>query len=102
MMNSATNTVVLEGVVATRDVIRVTPGGLAALNLTLTHQSQQAEGNSFVQVEAEINAVAFGEVAEALNAVKVADQLTVKGFLSQKNRYNSMLILHITQFKYSN
>ena len=101
-MKSATNTVVLEGVVATRDVIRVTPGGLAALNLTLTHQSQQAEGISFVQVEAEINAVAFGEVAEALNNVKVADQLTVKGFLSQKNRYNSMLILHITQFKYSN
>ena len=55
-----------------------------------------------MQVEAEINAVAFGEVAEALNSVKIADALTVKGFLSQKNRYNSMLILHITQFKYSN
>ena len=87
---------------ATRDVIRVTPGGLAALNLVLTHQSQQTEGNSSVVVEAEINAVAFGEVAAALNNVKVADALTVKGFLSQKNRYNSMLILHITQFKYSN
>ena len=102
MIKSAANTVVLEGVIATRDVIWVTPGGLAALNLVLTHQSQQAEGNSFVQVEAEINAVAFGEVAEALNSVKIADALTVKGFLSQKNRYNSALILHITQFKYSN
>jgi primosomal replication protein PriB len=97
------NTVVLDGVVVSRDVLRRTPGGIASLNLTLKHESTQREGNQDVAVEVEINAIAFGEVAErlqtALQNLKAADALTVKGFLSRKNRYSDQPILHITQFK---
>ena len=101
-MKTAINNVVLEGVVISRDVIRLTPGGIPGLNLTLSHQSQQNEGSTNVFVEAEINAVAFGEIAGALDDIKPNTAITVKGFLSQKNRRNTTLILHITQFKYSN
>ena len=95
----ATNTVVLEGIVINRDALRATPGGTAVLNLTLKHESQQREGQQDVTVEIEMNAVAFAEVAEALNALKLNDNISVKGFLSRKNRYSPTPILHITQFK---
>jgi primosomal replication protein N len=93
------NTVVLDGVVVSRDVLRRTPGGIASLNLKLKHESTQREGNHDVAVEVEINAIAFGDVAESLQKLKAADALTVKGFLSRKNRYSDQPILHITQFK---
>ena len=97
----ATNTIVLEGLVVTRDVLRHTPGGLAALNLTLKHESTQRECDSDVAVEAEIGAVAFGEVAESLATLRLNDAITVKGFLARKSRNYPTLILHITQFKSS-
>jgi primosomal replication protein PriB len=97
--NMATNNVVLEGVVLARDVLRRTPGSVATLNLTLQHTSHQREAESDVLVEAEIGAVAFGDVAEALDRIKPNDALTVKGFLARKNRYANTLILHITQFR---
>jgi primosomal replication protein N len=97
----ATNTVVLEAVVLSRDVLRQTPGGLATLNLTLQHTSQQREANGEVLVEAEIGAVAFGDVASELDRITPNDTVTVKGFLARKNRYTNTLLLHITQFKQS-
>lgn len=90
---------VLEGVVVSRDVVRVTPGGIQVLNLAIKHQSTRLEGTQQVAVELEMNAIAFGEVAKTLDALKVGVALSVKGFLSQKNRYNTLPILHITQFK---
>ena len=90
---------VLEGVVVSRDVVRVTPGGIQVLNLAIKHQSTQLEGTQQVAVELEMNAIAFGEVAKTLDALKVGATLSVKGFLSQKNRYNTLPVLHITQFK---
>jgi primosomal replication protein N len=95
------NQTVLEGKVASRDTLRTTPGGVAALHLTLIHQSTQREGKTEVAVEVEMNAVAFGELAETMNSVKDGDSISIKGFLSQKNRFSPMPILHITQFKFS-
>ena len=95
------NQIVLEGIVASRDALRATPGGVATLNLTLNHQSTQREGKADVAVEVEMNAVAFGELATEMNSVKEGDTVSIKGFLSRKNRFSSMPILHITQFKFS-
>jgi primosomal replication protein N len=97
----STNSTVLEGIVASCDAPRTTPGGTATRSLTLKHESIQQEGDREVTVEVEMNAVAFGEVAKALGSVKVGDKLSVKGFLSRKSRYSSFPILHITQFKHS-
>jgi primosomal replication protein N len=96
----AVNSAVLEGTVAKCDAPRTTPGGVATLNLTLTHQSVQQEGNSDVAVELEMNAMAFGDVAKALEGVKVGDKLSLKGFLARKNRFSTVPVLHITQFKF--
>jgi len=95
------NTTVLEGKIVSRDTLRLTPGGVAALSVVLNHQSMQAEMEQEVQVDVEMNAIAFGEVARQLDRVKVDDIISVKGFLSRKNRYSQQPILHITQFKIS-
>ena len=84
-----------------RDTLRTTPGGVATLNLTLIHQSTQREANAEVAVEVEMNAVAFGELAAEMDGVKAGDNISIKGFLSRKNRFSPMPILHITQFKFS-
>ena len=92
---------VLDGLIVSRDVMRVSPGGVETLNLTLHHQSQQIQikGAPVVAVELEMNAIAFGEIAAALNLLAINQHISVKGFLSQKNRYKTEPILHITQFK---
>ena len=97
----AKNQTVLEGKVASRDTLRTTPGGVATLALMLIHQSTQHEANADVVVELEINAVAFGELATEMNSVNEGDNISIKGFLSRKNRFSPMPVLHITQFKFS-
>ena len=95
------NSAVLDGKIVSRDTLRVTPGGVATLNLKLLHQSNQTELGREVQVELEMNAVAFGAVAEEMNSVKEGDAISIKGFLSRKNRFSPQPILHIIQFKFS-
>ena len=77
------------------------PEWAPALSVVLNHQSMQAEMEQEVQVEVEMNAIAFGDVAKQLDRVKVDDIISVKGFLSRKNRFSQQPILHITQFKIS-
>ena len=93
------NSTVLDGKIVSRDTLRVTPGGVATLNLTLNHQSTQSENGQEVTIEVDMNAVAFGDLAKRMDSVKVGDALSVKGFLSRKSRYSQFPILHITQFK---
>ena len=52
-------------------------------------------------VEVEMNAVAFGDLATEMDSVSEGDNISIKGFLSRKNRFSPMPILHITQFKLS-
>jgi len=93
------NSTVLDGKIVSRDTLRVTPGGVATLNLILSHQSTQTENDHEVTVEVELNAVAYGDLAKQMNGLKVDDLVSVKGFLSRKSRYSQFPILHITQFK---
>ena len=95
------NTTVLDGKIVSRDALRVTPGGVATLNLMLMHQSMQTEDGHEVQVEVDMNAVAFGALANEMDSVKVGDAVSLKGFLSRRNRFSQQPILHITQFKFS-
>ena len=93
------NRTVLDGNIVSRDAIRVTPGGVATLNLILNHQSTQPENGHEVAIEVEMKAVVFGDLAKQMDSVKVGDAISVEGFLSRKSRYSTFPILHITQFK---
>ena len=93
------NSTVLDGKIVSRDTLRVTPGGVATLNLILNHQSTQTENGQEATVEVEMNAVVYGALAKQMDSLKVGDAVSLKGFLSRKSRYSQFPILHITQFK---
>jgi primosomal replication protein N len=93
------NRAILDGNIASRDTIRVTPGGVATLNLILNHQSTQWEDGREVKIEVEMKAVVYGDLAKRMDSVKVGDTVTVEGFLSRKNRHSQFPILHITRFE---
>ena len=84
---------------ATRDVLRRTPAVLAAIDLVLTHRSEQAEAGGTRRVECEIAAVAFGETAESIARLPVGTALRCEGFVARRWRTGATLALHVDRFR---
>lgn len=63
--------------------------------LTLSHASQQTEANVLRQVQCEINALAFAEVAEKAVRFRLGQQVKVRGFLARQSSRSRQLVLHI-------
>ena len=63
--------------------------------LTLRHVSQQPEANGVRQVQCDVEALAFAEVAEKAARFAAGQTVKVRGFLAQKSIRNRQLILHI-------
>ena len=94
----ALNRFVFEAVLAQRDELRHTPGGIPAIECTLDHRSMQREAGGERRVECELHAVAFGEVALALRATEVGVPLHCEGFIARRYRTGSSVALHVTRF----
>jgi len=92
------NHLVLDAVLAAREPLRYTPAGLAALDCTLQHASQQREAGHERRVECEVFAVAFGDTAQALGRVGTGCLLRCEGFIARRYRTGTSLALHITRF----
>ena len=95
----AANRLTLDAMLAAREELRYTPAGLPALSMTLTHASQQAEAGGRRNVECEIAAVAFGNVAQAIARLPVGATLRCKGFLARRYRTGTTLALHVDEFE---
>jgi primosomal replication protein N len=94
------NQFVLDGEIVALDTLRHTPAGIPSFSLTLKHESKQEEAGSEADTRFEMNAVAFGEIAnEMARSLKTGQQISVKGFMNRKNRFSEYPVLHITQFK---
>lgn len=75
--------------------MRYTPAGVARVALTLSHRSQQSEANVARQVQCEVQALAFAEVAERVARLAVGQQVKIRGFLAQQGLRSRQLIVHI-------
>jgi primosomal replication protein N len=95
---AAENRLTLDATLATRDALRYTPAGLAALDCMLRHASQQVEAGTARRVECELAAVAFGDVAKALAGVAPGSTLRCEGFLARRWRTGISVALHITRY----
>jgi len=91
----ARNQVVISGELIALDEMRYTPAGVARMELTLSHTSQQSEANGIRQVHCEVNALAFAGVAEQAAQFAVGQTIKVRGFLAQQSIRSRQLILHI-------
>ena len=92
------NRVLLTGQIVARESLRYTPAGIPALDLTLEHESVQSEGQLSRTVKATVDAVAIGELAHRMDALQTGRCITVSGFLANRSRRSTRVILHINEF----
>ena len=93
------NRFTLDATLAARDELRHTPAGIAAVECTLDHRSVQREAEGMRRVECEMHAVAFGDVARALDRCAIGCALRVEGFVARRYRTGTSITLHLTHFE---
>jgi len=91
----ARNQVVISGELTALEGLHYTPAGVARVALTLSHTSQQSEANGIRQVQCEVYALAFAEVAEKAARFAVGQNIMVRGFLARQSIRSRQLVLHI-------
>ena len=96
---TADNRVAIAATLVERGALRYTPAGIPAIEMTLRHRSRQAEAGGARDVECELFAVAFGEVANAIAAVAPGATLSCRGFIARRYRTGTSLALHLTRFE---
>ncbi len=96
----ARNRVELSGRLLERGALRHTPAGLAALEFTLIHESEQDEAGSRRKVQAEIGAIAFEANARLIAGRPLGSEVNVQGFLSAKSKRSKRLMLHVTNIEF--
>jgi primosomal replication protein N len=94
------NRVSLAGTLVARDALRFTPAGVAVVNFRVAHRSQQIEAGAERRVELEIACIATDETARAIAAAMPGVGLELGGFLAQKGRSSSQLVLHVARLMF--
>ena len=90
------NQVVIGGTLLEVGALRHTPAGVAIIVVKMFHASEQFEAKIRRRVECEVEATAFGELAEQIAKMRTGQDVTIKGFLAKKNFRNAKLVLHIS------
>ncbi len=84
--------------IAQTQVLRYTPAGVPAIDLTLEHESCVEQAGQTRQVKATVKAVAFGAMAERLVKQTIGSHWRFSGFLANSMR-GKQLVLHIQDFE---
>jgi primosomal replication protein N len=94
------NQVELTGDVIEREALRFTPAGIAILAFRVRHESTQTEAKMPRQVKFEIDAMAAGETAQRMDALRPGQRVRLHGFLSTRSRLSTRIVLHVNQFEF--
>ena len=68
-------------------------------SLMLTHRSTQVEAKVSRVVEATIEALALGALAQRMDLVRVGQVVQVTGFLANRSRRSARIVLHVNGFE---
>ena len=96
----ARNRVELSGRLLEAGTLRHTPAGVAALQFTLAHESEQQEAGVTRKVQAEIGAIAFEAQARLIAGRPLGSAVKIEGFLSAKSKRAKKLMLHVTNVEF--
>lgn len=88
------NQTIICGEILKLGILRYTPAGIAVIEFTVSHVSQQIEAGVARQIICEILTVALGQLALNVAELKVNDKVKLTGFLNRKGRMNQQLVLH--------
>ena len=94
------NQVELSGDVIEREALRFTPAGIPILALRVRHESAQIEANMQRQVKFEIDALAAGDTARSMDAVRPGQRVRLRGFIATRSRLSVRIVLHINEFEF--
>lgn len=83
------------GRLETRGALRFSPAGVALIEFTITHRSEQVEAKAPRKVECAISALAAEGVAEQVAKFAKGCQVKATGFLAKESRSSSALVLHV-------
>jgi len=89
------NQLVLQAQLLELGLVRYTPAGLMALDLSLKHEGEATEAGKPRKVSMEIKAVAIGEIGKRLQAMGVGGTARFSGFLTNQRNGRGM-IFHVT------
>jgi primosomal replication protein N len=93
------NTLTVDAVIKSKDVLRFTPVGIEVQEVLLRHTSSQQEGDSERKVSFELHAVAIGEPAKALTKAPTDCLIRFQGYLTRRFRTGLTLSLRVTSFE---
>ncbi len=77
--------------------LRYTPAGIPVLNLVLEHESRQIEAGTPRQVNLQMRAVVFGDMANTLSREPLMQAMEFHGFLAHA-RASKGVVFHIQSF----
>ena len=90
------NRTVLSAQLVQRGALRYTPAGLAALDLSLKHESEVTQDGQLRRISVEIKARAVGAIVQRLAGLEMGSEHGFAGFLgSQRNGRG--VIFHVTE-----
>jgi len=92
------NHVVLNARIVEASVLRYTPSGLPAIDLSLEHESEIQEAGQMRQVKATVKSVALGLLAERLVQLSLGSFWQFNGFLASP-RNSKNVVFHIQDFQ---
>jgi primosomal replication protein N len=93
------NRVRLHARLVERSALRYTPAGLAVAEARLAHSGTLLEAGVERQLDFEFAAVAVGNVAETLAAVRLGTALDIDGFFAPASKRSARLRIHITSYQ---
>lgn len=87
------------GRLETKGALRFSPAGVALIEFTIAHRSEQVEAKASRKVECVISALAAEAVAEQVAKLAKGCQIKATGFLAKESRNSSALVLHVQKIE---
>ena len=75
--------------------LRCTPAGVAVVEFSIRHQSNQLNAGVSRQVKCDISAIAFEQIAMMIVKLEIGYRVKLTGFLAKKSQLSQQLILHV-------
>ncbi|MBA3755563.1 MAG: primosomal replication protein N [Nitrosomonas sp.] len=93
------NQTIICGKITKLGVLRYTPAGIAIIEFTVKHVSQQIEAGVARQIMCEVLVVALDQLALTAAGFKIDCTVKLVGFLNRKSHMNQQLVLHTDHIK---
>ncbi|PSJ18735.1 primosomal replication protein N [Nitrosomonas supralitoralis] len=93
------NQTIICGEIVKLGILRYTPAGIAVIEFTVSHGSQQQEAGVVRKIVFDIIVVAMGKLALTVAEFKLNSRVKLTGFLNRKNHMNQQLVLHSDQIE---